>query len=280
MLLIVTALMIEAAPLINHFDLKRDMSAHAFPVYHNDAVTLIISGVGKVRSAMATTWLTANVKADEDSLILVNIGFCGTSRQACPVGQLVLAAKVTDMDTGRDYYPDIRKDNTLPVITLCCHSRPVTINQTAAALTDEDAWCDMESAGFMEAAARFLSAEQILILKVVSDHLEPGRLNKRRLQQLMGEQLPVLARTLEQAASQPANPKPIIPGDINEAVDKIVEKQRFTAAMARQLKLAVRQACLAGNDPMPALRAAMDCEVRQKTEGKRLLASILCEFKN
>lgn len=280
MLLIVTALMIEAAPLISHFDLKRDMSAHAFPVYHNNAVMLIISGVGKVRSAMATTWLTASVKADAESLILVNIGFCGTSRQACPVGQLVLAGKVTDMDTGRAYYPDLRKDNLLPVVALCCHSRPVTVTQMVPALTDGDVWCDMESAGFMEAAARFLSAERILILKIVSDHLEPGRQNVRWLQQLMGGQLPVLARTLEQAASQMANPKPIIPGDIDEAVDKIIEKQRFTAAMARQLKLAVRQACLAGNDPMPTLRVAMDCDVRQKTEGKRLLASILCELKN
>src|SRR5690554_1763627 len=110
MILIITALMIEAAPLIEHFRLRRDMSIHEFPVYRNADIALIVSGVGKVRSAIAATYLLSicNTKynkdienVNDDSCIkdhtLVNIGFCGASETQYEIGSLILINKVIDI---------------------------------------------------------------------------------------------------------------------------------------------------------------------------------------
>lgn len=278
MLFIVTALMIEASPIIQHYGLKRDMTTHAFPVYRRDDVVLIISGVGKVRCAMATTWLYAAMFSLEQSgqpLLLVNIGFCGTDRPDIPSGRLVLAGKVTDRDSGRDFYPDVRRDDRLPLVTLYCSGRRVTAGHDPAAQPGKPVWVDMESAGFMEAAGHFVTADRILVFKIVSDHLEPDRLDKKYLQQLMCDQMPVLTQVLNEAVARVEHDNhTAFPAELDDAVAQLIQKQRFTSAMGRQLLQAARQFYVAGKDPLPVLHLAMNETVSQKTEGKRLFARI------
>jgi nucleoside phosphorylase len=278
MLFIVTALMIEAGPLIRHFGLKRDMASHIFPVYRNGDTVLIISGVGKVRCAMATTWLLATDKPDVHSLLLFNVGFCGASPENA-VGQLVMAGKVTDADSGRDFYPDIRRYDSVPLVALHCSSRRVTAGEGLAAQPGRPVWCDMESAGFMEAAGQFVSADRILIFKIVSDHLEPGLLDRSSLQRVMTGQMPALTQILQEFAVNNVNDNlSVFPAELDAAVTLLIQKQRFTDAMGRQLRQAVRRSYASGDEPLPVLHRAMNEAIRQKTEGKRLFVSILQEL--
>ncbi|MDW7658765.1 MAG: nucleoside phosphorylase, partial [Bacillota bacterium] len=223
-------------------------------------------------------WLFASFLATEKPFhipVVVNIGFCGASSENA-VGQLVMAGKVTDMDSGRDFYPDIRRDDSLPLVVLHCSSRRVTIGQDLAAQPGEPVWCDMESAGFMEAAGHFVTADRILILKIISDLLEPGRLDKNRLQQAIIDQMPALTQILKVAAERNVNDRaPVLPAELDDAIAHLIQKHRFTAAMGRQLQQAVRRSYVSGRDPLPVLRLAMNETIRQKTEGKRLFASIL-----
>ena len=53
MLLFVVALQAEAAPIIAALSLHKDMAPSAFPVYVGPDAALTVSGVGKVRAAMA-----------------------------------------------------------------------------------------------------------------------------------------------------------------------------------------------------------------------------------
>jgi len=98
MVFIVTALMIEAAPIIEYFKLKRDMNSHEYAIYRNESIALIISGVGKIKSAMATVYLYCTYKATKNDYIL-NIGFCGAGNARYELGTMLIINKVTDMDT-------------------------------------------------------------------------------------------------------------------------------------------------------------------------------------
>ena len=283
MILVVTALMLEAAPLIEHYGLKKDMGSHPFPIYRRDDKCLVVSGTGKVRSAMAVASLMAKEKPPAREVLLVNIGFCGVRHSDIRPGSLVMAGKVIDMDTGRDYYPDIRPETGLSPVVLHCSSRRVCradIGQYPAPdpahPVHEPAWFDMESAGFMEAASLLVSPERILVLKAVSDHLEPGRLEKARLQCLMCEQLPVLDRILETVAPVQVYPDDlVIPPGLHLAVCRLSDQLRFTSAMQQQMEKAVRQAYLAGTDPLSLLQTHLNSNPQHKREGKKAFASLM-----
>lgn len=167
MIYIVTALQIEASPIIEYFRLKRDMSINEYQVYKNSEIALIVGGVGKVKSAMAAVYLLAENKASKKD-ILLNIGFCGASAGRYPLGSLLLINKIKDMDTERDYYPDVFAGSNIPHEALLCCSKPIGKN---ALKGNTDFFCDMESSGVMEAARKFVYTHNVVILKVISDYL-------------------------------------------------------------------------------------------------------------
>jgi spore photoproduct lyase len=70
MIYIVTALAGEAIPLINAFKLKKDLSFTKFDLFKNDEIRLIVSGIGKIRSSIATTYLLVKNSPSSDDRIL------------------------------------------------------------------------------------------------------------------------------------------------------------------------------------------------------------------
>lgn len=177
MVFIVTALNIEAAPIIQHFKLKKDMNITFYQIYKNDNIVLIVSGVGKIKSAMAAAYLFSTYKSNEKP-ILINIGFCGTNSSKYEVGSMLLINKITDIDTGYDYYPDIFIDSSFPREALYCYSRPV---ESENFKVGKDIFCDMESSGIMEAASKFTYAHKVAIIKIISDYLSPNNLDRELL---------------------------------------------------------------------------------------------------
>jgi nucleoside phosphorylase len=180
MILIVTALMLEAAPFIEYFKLKKDMSVLPYSVYIGSEIALIVSGVGKVQSAMAAVYLNSLYNSGRSN-ILINVGLCGSGSNRYETGTLLVINKITDMDTGRDYYPDIFFGSSLPKAALLCYSKPVKKEDNPLEL---DFFCDMESAGVMEAAKKFSYSHNVLILKIISDFLTPEKLDKKQLKEL------------------------------------------------------------------------------------------------
>ena len=59
------ALKAEATPLIEAFKLKPLSGNPLFPIYENDEIKLIISGVGKIKAGAACSYL-AGIHRDED----------------------------------------------------------------------------------------------------------------------------------------------------------------------------------------------------------------------
>lgn len=98
---------------------------------------------------------------------MLNIGIAG--HQAHPIGGLFLADKITDAESGRNFYPPLVFAPPCPTASLQTHARPQSVYH-------ENALCDMEGAAFYETATRFSTGELCHCLKVVSDNaLSPAQ---------------------------------------------------------------------------------------------------------
>jgi len=274
MIYIVTALMLEASPIIGYFNLKRDMTINSYPVFSNKEIALIVSGIGKVKSAMAATFLISNYRIT-GSDILINIGFCGAQAGKYPLGTLLLVNKVTDVDTGKDYYPDVYIGDDLPKDSVACCPRPVGDNDNQY----ECSLFDMESAGIMEAAYKFFNTQQIAIIKIVSDFLSPENLDKQVLRSYIDINMPILDRILNELKQLNS----MVTSLDFEAEDKLIslisQNLNLTSAMKQILETEVRNAKRKGLKILEILERHIESKANTKPEGKKIFGEIIKDIK-
>ena len=155
---IVTAIFSEAKALIEYFDLKKKQTK-PFLVFKNDDITLIVSGIGKIESAIATTYLCKDINNIDK---IVNIGVCGTNDENKKIGSLYRIKSVIDTSTNKKYM--LSKGDK----ALYCFDKIVKSNHNIK----KNILVDMESVGFYKAAINFAPKEKIFIHKIISDHLK------------------------------------------------------------------------------------------------------------
>lgn len=276
MVFIVTALKIEAEPLIEHFKLKKDMNINLFPVYRNPEITLIISGVGKVKSAMAVTYLLSTHQTSLQD-VLLNIGFCGTNSRKYSVGTMVAVNKVTDMDTNIDYYPDVFIKESIPFAGLCCYSRPVAQDMVQE---EKEVFCDMESAGIMEASKKFYFAHQVILLKIISDYLNPEKRDKLQLKNFVKKSIPLIEKIIENALYLNSSFKEVSL-DENEIslIDTVSQNLRSSKTMEKMLFKNALQAKAKGVDVYKTICSFFDIKANSKSEGKKIFEKIQQKLK-
>ena len=164
MLYIVTALYIEAKPLISLFNLKKDNSYIKFQVFSNEDVKLIISGTGKVKSATALTYLISKEDIKKDDYI-VNIGFVASNKNS-QLGDIVYVLKIQNAYSDFDFYPEmIYKHNFL-------EGSLTTFDSIVEKKIENTEYIDMEAYGFFQTASIFFKKDKIMVLKIVSDILK------------------------------------------------------------------------------------------------------------
>ena len=164
MLYIVTALYIEAKPLISLFNLKKDNSYTKFQVFSNEDVKLIISGTGRVKSATALTYLISkeNIKKND---YIVNIGFVASNKNS-QLGDIVYISKIQNAYSDFDFYPEmIYKHNFL-------EGSLTTFDSIVEKKIENIEYIDMEAYGFFQTASIFFKKDKIIVLKIVSDILK------------------------------------------------------------------------------------------------------------
>ncbi|OQX73431.1 MAG: hypothetical protein B6D59_05660 [Campylobacteraceae bacterium 4484_4] len=182
---IVSALGAEAAPLIDYLGLEK-IERQPFPLYRKEERFLIISGIGMLPSAIATTHILTRFPQLQSGKV-VNIGIAGASRK--PIGSLFQIKKVIDHATDKVYH--LPASFSLPGASLSTFATPCS--QTREIKSD---LADMEAAGFLKAAKTFVPDTQIHLLKIVSDNLEPEILSKERIAGLITPHLPTLKELL------------------------------------------------------------------------------------
>lgn len=164
MLYIVTALYIEAKPLISLFNLKKDNSYTKFQVFSNEDVKLIISGTGKVKSATALTYLISKEDIKKNDYI-VNIGFVASNKNS-QLGDIVYVSKIQNAYSDFDFYPEmIYKHNFL-------EGSLTTFDSIVEKKNENIEYIDMEAYGFFQTASIFFKKDKIMVLKIVSDILK------------------------------------------------------------------------------------------------------------
>ena len=163
----VVALRSEANALIKKFNLKSFSNHCNFPIYINrkNGHALVISGVGSIKSAVATMYLNKTFNPGQ-FVAWINIGIAGHFQG--PVGTLFQAIKVVNNDNGKSYFPGLRFSKLAKAAELFTVSSPEN-EFTLPVLYD------MEAAGFCEIAPSLSCNELTFVLKIVSDTSEQSQ---------------------------------------------------------------------------------------------------------
>ena len=227
----VIALAAEARPLLDRWKFTQLESA-PFPLYYCEQQNyfLVVSGMGKVRSAAATSYLASKIiplrTQATPPAIWINFGTCGHHNY--PLGQGLLVHKIIDISNGNNYYP-LRLPYSASA-TIECHAtsqREYPLQGDSmdggdyidgrgsidggddgkdidgddklsdpAGIKTNASIVDMESAGFFPTACLFSPNELVHLYKVVSDNADnlptkPALMQKRIIPLLM-ERIPEL----------------------------------------------------------------------------------------
>ncbi|HEX2927499.1 MAG TPA: nucleoside phosphorylase [Ruminiclostridium sp.] len=251
------------------------MSVLPYSVYRGPDIALIVSGVGKVKSAMAAVYLHSACSAGHSD-VLINIGFCGAGSRQYEPGSLLAACKITDMDTGRDYYPDIFFGNQLPRIPLFCYSKPV---KTDDLQNKTGFFCDMESAGIMEASKKLSYSHNVLVLKIISDYLMPDNLGKKLLKSYIKSNMPVLESITEEMKCLNDSFKGLSLEEEKDSIDTLAASLRFSEAMRLILLKEVKKARINGREPLKTLKSFYGLNSYSKAEGKKIFEQIIFDIR-
>lgn len=241
---LVVAHALEAKPLCAMLNLRVSTMRHSFPLYGNDEGTnVIVSGIGKLAAAAATSYL-AGLQAGTPASAWLNVGIAG--HQQADIGAGLLAHKIVDAHSGATHYP--------PQLLSGFTSTTVITVDAVETNYPELAAYDMEASGFYASASRFSTTELVQVFKVVSDNAQHGvahfqtsqvapliSAQRESLTDLL-EQLRELLATYHAAYRAPA------------AYETLLARYRFTASQQAQLRrLCERYHALDRNQELRAL---------------------------
>ncbi len=221
---IYTALPCEAKSLVEHFNLKKDVTVQPFAVYLNHDICLTVTGLGKSAMAAGVAYTQA-LFASVEHPVMLNIGIAGHKDHL--LGGLFLINKIIDIDSQRSYYPSLTFTPPCPTGSIQTVSKPQPNY-------DKSHLCDMEASAFYETAVRFTSSEMILCLKVISDNqLSPvGNIQPKQVATLIATHLALIELLLTQTAAKAASITTSEPG----LFEQLIQRYHFTVNERMQLK--------------------------------------------
>ena len=267
MLYIVTALYIEAKPLISLFNLKKDNSYTKFQVFSNENVKLVISGTGKIKSATALTYLISKEDIKKNDYI-VNIGFVASNKNS-QLGDIVYISKIQNAYSDFDFYPEmIYKHNFL-------EGSLTTFDSIVESKIEDIEYIDMEAYGFFQTASIFFKKAKIIVLKIVSDILK-DKVEDRVLVDFKDEN--PFAKSYDNIYKFLINFKAIDDEDEftiveQELIKKVLENLRLSDTMTYELFNILRYLKIKyGN--IDILKKYENIEVTSKVQAKKLFEEI------
>ena len=175
MINLVVATYSEAEPLINKLSLKKLTNSKNFDIFFNKKYSLIISGIGKINSALSVAEIFYRLKQDFNN-VWINIGIAG--HKICQIGKLLAVNKITDYES-ENAFIHFLKDVNISKENCITFSKP---NYNYSNIL-----YDMEASGFFLAANKFSTKELIHSLKIVSDNesLSSQTFNKEEIKELI-----------------------------------------------------------------------------------------------
>lgn len=267
MIYISVALGIEAKPIIKYFNLKRDNSIKKLQVFKNERVTLIITGVGILKSAIALTYILSQSEIDEDDIFL-NIGICGAKREKYSIGDIVLCNKIINSELEKSYYPDMVFNHSFKEGSLESFNTPVYCEDEVVGDL-----VDMEGAGLFEATTYFFQSYQLNFIKIVSDYLD-REVEQNQVEELILKSLPQIDNWLIEREKFKVEKEMDFTLEEKNMVEELIKNARFTATMENELKSLLLYYKLQGKNINEILEKYRDVEIKDKRDSKKILEEI------
>ncbi len=225
MIYIACALHCEAKPVIDKYKLKLDRVA-SYPVFSNDSMHLVVSGLGKLEMASAVSYLYAHC-GERRNAAWLNYGVAGHG--SITRGSLLNINKIIDERSGKSWYPT-RMEN-MPGISaeLISVDVPETNYPPAAAV-------DMEASAFVSVALRYTIVDMLQVIKIVSDNsgADIEKIDKSMVSDLIQTQLPRLDASIQWLLQRQQHYHEIY--GAAEELQGFLEKWNFTLYQRNELK--------------------------------------------
>jgi hypothetical protein len=288
MVTVYCALYPEAQELIGAFQLKKETAQKHFQVFSGKeaGIRVVITGAGAVAAAAAVAELSTCYPPEKQD-ILFNFGSCA-SGEGDAVGELFLCNKITEMSTGRTFYPDVLYRH--PFAEAALVSAPKVMGPEE--MRGLSGLCDMEAAAVYQAGNYSYSPHQMLFVKVVTDHgVAPQTADHAEKRADFQEQLraagkrlcPYLAelRTLCEEERETAAAHSALRQQASKDAKVLGEKLHCSVTMQAGLDQLLFYCLLTGKDYAGRVEeyARRGClPAKDKREGKKLLEELRAEL--
>ena len=163
--IIITALQDEANPIIDFYNLSRDIKQPDLKVYTNNKYSLLVTGVGR-NKVIDTLPIYLNRIYSRNS-ILINVGIAGGNPSSTKIGNIYYIEKLNSDFFKKEYVFPERENILIPKIGLTTVEK--NINKNDNNLYKE--LVDMEAAAITHVAIKYFDLSKIKILKIVSDYM-------------------------------------------------------------------------------------------------------------
>jgi len=269
--LLITSLMCEASPLIDAWGLKLSREGDVgdrFQLFRSNNLYLGISGIGKLRSAVATSALITHLLHHHESLVAVNVGLAGAPADLAPRGTLALIHKVRDVSSHSRMYPDVLLKHPALECALDTYDHPVTTPPTNAALVD------MECSGFMQAATTLLPPSAVAALKIVSDHCDGTRITPQEASALVAPHADTILGIIDSLRSDLPDPAQLT-RDEHTFIDEVATHARLSATQKIELLRRLRAKKAQGESFTDLLRELLTHPIETKDDRRILYQALL-----
>ncbi|MCB0318939.1 MAG: hypothetical protein KDD56_09295 [Bdellovibrionales bacterium] len=260
----------EAAPIIKHLNLKKNLNFKSFEVFSNNDFVYVISGIGKIKAACALARVL-ETSSGLDSAALLNIGVAGSKAGSYPVGTLLRIISCKDTASNRSYYPDAILNLGIPEESLETHDKAVS-NDSEPLLNYPIV--DMELSGVLEAGSQFFTWDKIFSLKIVSDLLQVACLNKNFVHSLVEQNLPSIEEAFKKIFIYLDSQTKILSADSLSLIQNLSEQIKLTSYQQIMLEDAVKGAEAKGLPWKSRIKAFLNVNPENKEQVKVLLNEV------
>ncbi|MGN0144480.1 MAG: hypothetical protein ACI398_05815 [Clostridium sp.] len=272
MITICTATYVEAEPFIKNFNLKKNLCELKFQIFNNNDMRLIITGIGKIKSAIALTYLFTKYKPSFSD-ILINIGLCGSSNKNYNIGDIFLCNKIIDHDSNKTYFTDILFKHPFKETSIeTCSSVAGSNTILQSELTD------MESSGIYESALTFIQPHEVFFIKIISDYLSTDKIDINIIKDILSKSADKIIGWINSIKDEFSFDDTILsPKDI-QAIDSICDNLKLSCTMKNELKQLAKYYVLQNNDFSEIIKYTHMIHCKTKKEGKIYLEKLKQKF--
>jgi len=276
MIAIITALMAEARPIIDHFHLDHHQEPNTVRVWKNHRMLVAVTGTGKIRAAACASALCTHFGDQIEAVI--NVGLAGAAFQS-KKGEIFLVNQIVDHHSQAAYYPEMLIQTDLKEKELRTFDHTVTRRHLHDDQTGWNGLVDMEASGFFGASLMFLPATRISCLKIVSDFLENLHFSKKKASGLVKNRLDSITLYIRQVEQFIVDNKrtPLTPAVKNMIAD-ISAKLNLTITQQRQLEKRVIYKSLISDEVLSVLSSYQGISAHDKQERNRLLEELFTQL--